>query len=125
MLCAQVFDHPALRKAKASVDKAELFKRRAPLWLQRCRLDCVSGTWHVRMGCSRSHVEELLKLGGENPEYKSYSLLFLLAYVFLLRLPSEAVPVRAVSGDQCLTCQGDLSVLFVCCASGDKSGLTR
>ena len=34
--CAfQVFDSPALVKAKASVDKNQLFTRREPLWLQR------------------------------------------------------------------------------------------
>jgi len=42
----------------------------------------------------RTRVEQLLEWCGQNTEYAVYAPLFLLCYVFLLRLPSEALPVR-------------------------------
>ena len=41
-LCKQVFDEPAMRKAKASVDKGRLFRKRPELWLQRHALTGLS-----------------------------------------------------------------------------------
>jgi integrase len=91
----QVFDHPGLRKAKASVAKSGLFQRREPQWLQR------------------EHVEQLLKLAERRPEFSMMARLFLLAYCFLLRVPSEAIPVRAREGDCCLRLEGDELVLVL------------
>ena len=53
----------------------------------------------------------LLSLGDANVKYKQYSLLFLLAYTFLLRLPSEAIPVTALTGSKSLCMEGDELVL--------------
>ena len=49
----------------------------------------------------------------ENKDFESYAFLFLLAYVFLLRLPSEALPVSAGpgSGHSSLFMEGDTLVL--------------
>ena len=44
-----------------------------------------------------------------NPENESFGALFLLSYVFLLRLPSEALPVRIGKGG--LHMEGDALVL--------------
>ena len=40
----------------------------------------------------------MLEWSESHLEYRGHALLFLLAYVFLLRLPSEALPVRLTSG---------------------------
>ena len=46
--------------------------------------------------CScRSRVEAILQWCDQNQQYQDYALLFLLAYIFLLRLPSEALPATA------------------------------
>ena len=52
-----------------------------------------------------------MSLGDGNMKYKQYSLLFLLAYAFLLRLPSEAIPVTALTGSKSPCMEGDELVL--------------
>ena len=89
----EVFDHPALIKARATCDKLGGFKKRAPLWLQR------------------AHVEMLVLQSKTRPELHAYAMLFLLAYAFLLRVPSEAIPVMAGSGECCLELEGSQLVL--------------
>ena len=49
--------------------------------------------------CGRSVVEKLVELGRTHEEFRIYSLLFLFAYVFLLRLPSEALPLAVIGTD--------------------------
>ena len=44
-------------------------------------------------------MQKLLALGRERSEFWDFSLLFLLTYAFLLRLPSEALPLTAMTGD--------------------------
>ena len=65
------FDEPAVRRAKASIRKRGAFTRRKKMFLQ---LDIVR----------RIVIEQKCE--------ERYGLLFLLAYTFLLRLPSEALP---------------------------------
>ena len=72
-----VFHEPALRKAKMSIDKALNFKRRE------------------RMFISWEKVEAMVVWSAEHTESQRYALLFLFAYTFLLRTPSEAVPAVA------------------------------
>ena len=94
----QVFDEPALRKAKCSVDKALNFKRRE------------------RMFILRQKVEEMLAWSEANAELRLHALLFLFSYSFLLRTPSEALPAT-VGFDGCTTeCN---SILF----KGDDESL--
>jgi len=52
---------------------------------------CVEREWAV----TRDTLVELWRLAERVPQYKVFAHLFLLAYSFLLRLPSEAVPVTA------------------------------
>ena len=78
-----VFDHPAIARAKMSVAKEGGAKSREKLWIRR------------------ELVENMLKLADGAPEYAEFAKLFLLAYVFLLRLPSEALPMVA-GGTDCL-----------------------
>ena len=63
--------------------------------------------------CGRSVVEKLVELGRTHEEFRIYSLLFLLAYVFLLRLPSEALPlaVNGTDGQSILSIVEDKVVL--------------
>ncbi len=44
---------------------------------------------------ARKQVKEMLEWADANEEYLRYAWLFLLAYVFLLRVPSEALPAVA------------------------------
>eukprot|EP00973_Karenia_brevis_P041264 5710476-Karenia_brevis.AAC.1 len=76
---AHVFRDPSLARARASIDKAGLFVKREPKWIQR------------------SVVEKLMELGERQQELQRYSMLFLTAYAFMLRLPSEALPLTAVT----------------------------
>ena len=61
----------------------------------------------------RDMVEKLVRLAAERPQLARFGALFLLAYAFLLRLPSEALP--AVNGKGCgqssLYREGDSLVL--------------
>ena len=72
-----VFDHPAIVRAKKSVAKEGGAMSREKLWIRRKR------------------VQDMLKLADIEPEYAVFAKLFLLAYVFLLRVPSEALPMVA------------------------------
>ena len=76
MLLWQVFQEAALRKAKASVDAAGNFVRRERNFIQRQK------------------VEEMLAWSMTHPYARRHALLFLFSYSFLLRTPSEALPVR-------------------------------
>ena len=101
LLSVQVFDNPALVKAKNSVIKANLFQAREPKWIQRWVLHicCCLGLAVLHVG--RSTVEKLLHFSEEHREYRVYALLFLTAYAFLLRLPSEALPITAGGDGPC------------------------
>ena len=77
----QAFSDPAVLRAKLSINDAVDFERRPPMFLQQ------------------PLVRALVVLGRERPEFETYSMLFLCTYVFLLRLPSEALPLLAHGGD--------------------------
>ena len=61
----------------------------------------------------RRMVEEMMHWCSEKVEYRNVAYLFLLTYVFLLRLPSEALPVVAGQGVEqaCLFREGQTVVL--------------
>ena len=72
----KVFEHPALSRAKMSVQKAGNFRPRPRMWLQR------------------DMVERIVQHCNSSSELRPFGLLYLLTYAFLLRLPSEALPTR-------------------------------
>ena len=75
--CAAVFNDPALARAKQSITKRNRFSSREKMFLQH---DTVS------------HMLEFCYL--EDPGASEVmGMLFLVTYVFLLRLPSEALPI--------------------------------
>ena len=74
----EVFGHPALGRAKLSIEKAGNFVPRKRMWVRR-EQDAAMLDW------SKQHKE-----------WTMFARLFLLAYSFVARLPSEALPV--VSG---------------------------
>ena len=76
-----VFQHPALRRAKAAVAKRQNFAQRPRLWVRRQQL------------------EDMVMWCGEREEMRRYVQLFVLTYAFLLRLPSEALPMAIGSCD--------------------------
>ena len=56
--------------------------------------------WHV-LACDRAQVEKMLAWAKARPELARFGNLFLFAYAFLLRLPSEALPaVKGMQGSQ-------------------------
>ena len=82
-----VFEHPAVARAKVAVEKSTRFEARSKLWIQR----------HL--------VEAMLAWCSVHGEKLRFAHLFLLSYSFLLRVPSEAIPVvagrgRAIDGAQ-------------------------
>ena len=72
-----VFQHPAVKRAKDSVGKAGRHVVRDKLWIRRHR------------------IEALMRWAEKHPESMRFALLFLMCYVFLLRMPSEALPMIA------------------------------
>ena len=95
-MVAQVFDHVALRRCKAAAAKRQNFEKRPKKWIRRAA------------------VEKLLEWCQENTDFARFGLLFLVAYVFLLRLPSEALPIQNGRGGEeaaCLSREGDKLVL--------------
>jgi hypothetical protein len=93
-----VFDSPALKRAKDSVAKSGAFQQRPKLWIKRRRV-------HEMLVWCRDHPG--------HPNLDTHVMLFLLAYAFLLRLPSEALPITAGegSGPCALFREGDNLVL--------------
>ena len=88
-----MFGHPALRKAKSTLRKAGRFAKRPPLWIQR------------------SMVEQLVAFCNAREHLSIYGMLFLVSYVFLLRLPSEALPIAREAGPCSISVSGDCVVL--------------
>ena len=72
-------DHPALQRAKTSVVKRMLHTPRQRLFIQRAMM------------------RNMILSVEQNIETQSFAMLWLAAYIFLLRLPSEALPM--VRGD--------------------------
>ena len=73
-------DDPAVRRAKASVKKAQQFQPRERMWIRR------------------ELLERLIVWCATRPQFQKFAKLWLLAYAFLLRLPSEALPAFAGDG---------------------------
>ena len=94
-LLRQVLAHENIRRAKESIRKRGNFTQRKRMWLQLKQLELIVA-W-----CSR------------HPGYERFGVLFLLTYAFLLRLPSEALPMAAGrdSGQASLFLEGDVAVL--------------
>ena len=55
-------------------------------------------------------LEKLVDLAHGKAELEEFTLLFLFAYAFLLRVPSEALPATAVEGSHALRREGDFLV---------------
>ena len=59
----------------------------------------------------RKQVGQLVERASNQPDTHRFAMLFLLSYAFLLRLPSEAIPVTAHTGDCSLKKEGMFLVL--------------
>ena len=94
-----VFQEPAVKRAKVAIRKRCLFTQREGMFLQ-------AGV-----------VKRLLRWAQKpaNCAFSLHAFLFLITYVFLLRLPSEALPLKAgkVGGQACIYVEGDEVVLVL------------
>ena len=70
---------------KGAALRPEVRNHRTPPWLDSLR---------VRFAC-RQQIEDMMLFADTHEEYLRCACLFLLSYVFLLRLPSEALPAVA------------------------------
>ena len=61
--------------------------------------------------CPRCTVARLVDLGAKEQRLHTHSMLFLVTYVFLLRLPSEALPLSVGTGEHRITVVGDCVVV--------------
>ena len=88
-----VFREPAMKRAKVAIKKRCLFESRPNMFLQA------------------NIVKKMMRwaLKPDNVGYRAHSFLFLISYVFLLRLPSEALPLTA--GQACIYVEEDELVL--------------
>ena len=75
--CVDVFGHPSLRRAKASIEKRRLFVPCTPTWV------------------SLAVLQQLVTCVLVKPELRELVMLFVASYAFLLRLPSEGIPMAA------------------------------
>ena len=68
---------------------------------------------HLYVCCCRQRVEQIVTAFGKMGGLGQYAYLFLLTYAFLLRLPSEALPVKVgpCEGRATLALVGDKLVL--------------
>ena len=95
---ADVFDAPEIARAKRAIAARGLFTARPKMWIRR------------------EVLEKIVDWCDERPSFKEYGMLYLAAYAFLLRLPSEALPMRSASpevpdGQSVLRSEGDRVVL--------------
>ena len=100
LLVFKVFDDPALRRAKESIEKRGLFASRPRMFIQRHAQIVIRVFILCLRSPGRRMVEDMMHWCSEKVEYRNVAYLFLLTYVFLLRLPSEALPVVAGQGDE-------------------------
>ena len=82
----KVFDDPAVQKAKRSVDKCPGFAKREPRWVRR---------WMVERFLEICCLQQKAFFAGDAI---AMGMLFLFSYIFLLRVPSEALPAQAHQG---------------------------
>ena len=75
------FNHPAVKRAKGAIAKAGRFEAREKCWIRRTRIEAM-----LNWASSRGRDDRLC------------AFLFLVCYVFLLRMPSEALPMIAGDG---------------------------
>lgn len=75
-----VFSHPSLRRAKQAISKKGAFHARPKEFVRQ------------------EHIRQMLVLATDRPEYGNAALMFLITYIFLLRLPSECLPIVIGSG---------------------------
>ena len=92
-----VFNEPAITRCKVATKKRCISDQRPKMWIQLNMLEKIV-SWSIQQ------VEEVVK---------KYALLFVTTYVFLLRLPSEALPIRAgnVGGAACMYLENNEVVL--------------
>ena len=86
--CCRVFLDPAIKKAKASVIKTGGFRKRKPKWIRKATLQAM-------LPMLAGHMTGVGDL-------HAFAMLFVLSYAFLLRVPSEALPVRHGQGGSCI-----------------------
>ena len=60
---------------------------------------------------NRDTLEKLMEFAEPRPHLQEYALLYLFAYAFLLRVPSEAVVATAIVGKAALSVEGDFLIL--------------
>ena len=81
----------------------------------------------IHIAVRRDLLERLLLLAPGKYDGMRLSMLFLVAYIFLLRVPSEALPLTAHEGSSCLFLEGGQVVLLLKRRKNKPSGsrLTR
>ena len=84
----EVFRDPAIKKAKASVAKKGGFRKRKPKW--------------VRKDALRAMLPLLKETRPGVGDMNVFAMLVIFSYAFLLRVPSEALPVKHVRGGDCV-----------------------
>ena len=90
-VCVAVFDSPEVRRARAAVRARNDWCPRPRLFIRKCA------------------VATLVELGARRRAWHRASMLFLFAYTFLLRVPSEALPaVRVADADEAPSFQSAL-----------------
>ena len=97
-VAADVFDAPEIGRAKRAIAARGLHTARPKMWIRR------------------ETLEKIVEWCDTRPSFKAYGMLYLAAYAFLLRLPSEALPMRSASpespdGQSVLRSEGDRVVL--------------
>jgi hypothetical protein len=77
LLVQKVFDDPAVRRTTKSIVKAGTFESRVRMWIRR------------------ELIEKIVKLAKTDRKIQRMAVLYVITYIFLLRLPSEALKLTA------------------------------
>ena len=73
----EIFKHPSLKRAKTAIRKRRLWTKKAPTFI------------HL------STLQRMIPVMIDRPETRDLLMLFLASYAFLLRVPSEGLPLAA------------------------------
>ena len=88
----EIFEHPAVVRAKHSIEKAGLFAAREKLWIRSQR------------------VEAFLIWAQKHPAYLNFAYVFLSGCIFMQRIPSEALPMVVAAGETQITSQSVICI---------------
>ena len=91
--------HPAIKRAMTAIAKRDMFAAREKKFIDKCKLRLrLSFACHCRFTVRKMVANLVFRANRDKsddaPEAMGFAMLWLVSYVFLLRVPSEGLPMR-------------------------------